>query len=69
MYRDDLVDEIREDLCKRLTAQPNSMAASDDEVRIAYLLGKLDEVHHNLTEANQEIESLKGEIENMNEEG
>lgn len=69
MYRDELVDEIREDLCKRFKNQPNSMAASDDEVRIAYLLGKLDEVHKNLTEANQEIESLKGEIENMNEEG
>lgn len=61
MYEgDDFIDEIREDLCKRLKAQPNSMAASEDEVRIAYLLGTLDKLY-------QETESLKSEIETMHE--
>ena len=61
MYEgDELINEIREDLCKRLKSQPNSMAASDDEVRIAYLLSKVDELY-------KETESLKSEIETMNE--
>jgi hypothetical protein len=53
MFHDQLVDEIREDIKKRFMAQPDSRCASDDEVSIAYLLSKVDELH-------SEVESLKG---------
>lgn len=53
-----MLKEIEDDLNERLSQQPNSMAASPDEVRIAWLVG---EVHMLMDKVKTLKEKLKNE--------
>lgn len=62
---DDLTKEIREDINKRISAQPDSRCASPDEVRICWLLCEIDKLQKivdeqkNIIAATRAVEKRK----------
>jgi hypothetical protein len=48
-----MLDEIRNDIKERMSGQPNSMAASADEVRICWLIAEVERLQRIITELEE----------------
>jgi len=60
-----MFEKIKRNITERLKNQPNSLAASDDEVSIAWLVTRIDELELEMSQLDGEIQDLEQEIGDM----